>query len=163
MALTTRAPGQSPIDSSAINQFVQALTGSMSDQAFTLNNSLTVSGVTTLNSTLSVTGVLTSSQINSSGGITAATVILGSSNITASSGFMASRNGSSTPSGAAIKVFGMGSSGPGFYWGSSVPTIAGVQGSLMINTGGSSTATLYVAAPNAGTASSSNWAPVTLS
>ncbi len=60
------------------------------------------------------------------------------------------------------KSYGMGSSGPGIYFGSSVPTITAVQGSLFFNVGGSSTTSLYCAMPNSGGASSSNWAPVSI-
>lgn len=158
MPLTTRSTGQSPIDSSAVNQYYQALTGGMADQPFTLANTLTVTNTLTGSSNLSIagTGTITGKVTGSSaaqftGGMFSST-ITSSGVITADSGLTSSQR----------TAFSIGSSGPTIQFGSSIPTSAALPGSLFINVGGSSVQLLYVAAPNAGTASSSNWAPVTL-
>lgn len=152
MALTTRSPGQQPIDSSAVNQFVQALTGVMTDQAFTLANNVAMS------SNVTVTGILSASTFNSSALITGSSALRTSSTITSSAGGIVSMSGLTSSQRTA---FTMGSSGPTIQFGSSIPTSACVAGSIFLNAGGSSTTVLYVCMPNSGTASSSNWDNIT--
>lgn len=167
MALTTRSPGASPIDSSAVNQYYQALTGAMTDQAFTLANTLTVSKTLTGSSAGAITNTLTcSSQVTVQGtfqqGSGAALTAISSANGGLFMGPLTSvrQNTSST-----VKAFAMGSSGPGIFFGSSIPAgISGVvPGSLFLNAGGSSVQLLYVWCGSSGSTSSSGWTPVTLS
>jgi hypothetical protein len=183
MALTTRSAGTSPIDSSAVNQYYQALTGAMTDQTFTLANTLTVSKAITGSSNAAITGTITSSAITATGAITTSSTltvtgtITGSSNmsvgaiLTLSSGIISTN--ALTPITGVVQArsggtssqriaFSMGSSGPNIQFGSSIPTSAALAGSIFMNVGGSSVQLMYVAVSNSGGASSSNWAPVTL-
>ncbi len=181
MPLTSRTPGQSPIDSSAVNQFVQLLTGVMSDQAvgiantFTATNTITGSSNAIIAGTLSLTGVgLLSFAGNVTGTIRAGTgslvfqpssggvnhmTLANSGGLSLSSGFMTTV---STATSSQRTAYGMGSSGPNIQFGSSIPTSAAVAGSIFLNAGGSSTTCLYVAVQNAGSASSSNWSQFTM-
>lgn len=87
MPLTTRSTGQSPIDSSAVNQYYQALTGGMADQPFTLANTLTVTNTLTGSSnmtvagTAAVTGALTGSSNVFAQKVTSSQTLTGSSNV----------------------------------------------------------------------------------
>lgn len=148
MPLSIRTPGQSPIDSSAINQFVQAFTGVMTDQPFTLANSLTVTNEITASSAVSITGNLTLSGVVS-GGLT-------SSGALKSSSVVHAQNNSSTSS-TPVQGIQLGSSGPGIYFGTGTPVLACTVGSLYLNAGGSSGTAAYLCIPNSGGASSSNW------
>lgn len=164
--LTIRSPGQSPIDSSAINQFVQALTGVMMGQPFTLANTLTVSNMLTASSQATVTNLLTaSSALTVTNLLTASSALTVNGNSALNGIASVTGNLSLRPaiaSSAAVQVLAMGSSGPSLYFGSSTPTIGCTVPSLFFNTGGSSTTGLYVCIPNGGTASSSNWDTLTL-
>lgn len=164
MPLTTRSPGQSPVDSSAINQFVSALTGVLTDQPFTFANNVAIS------SALSVTGAITGSSNFSvagtgtiTGKITGSSGLATSSNATIAGSMIASSQIAAQSAATSSQRIGiaLGSSGPNIQFGSSIPTSACLVGSLFLNTGGSSTTPLYVCMPNGGTASSSNWGPFT--
>jgi hypothetical protein len=121
-------------------------------------SAVTLAGAPSISSNLTVTGTVTATGAISASTVTSCTA-LNASTISASG--VPLTIGAGVTSSARVGIL-FGSSGPTILFGSSVPTSSGLVGSLFLNQGGSSTTMLYVAAPNNGTASSSQWTPFTL-
>jgi hypothetical protein len=105
MALYTVASGGT-IQAADVDQFVQVLTGAMTDQPVTLGNALTVDGAATLQgatavrSTLNVTGATTLS-----GGVSGSLSVTGG--IVADGGVQAANSGISTTGGGVAGISGL--------------------------------------------------------